>query len=93
MIKDTNLFEAVGFPDPDILQIKQEAVKFLRSRLLETGMSQAELARRAELEPSHVSEMLASRLTRFGIDRLNRALGVFGSSIVTSYSLRVREAA
>jgi len=93
MIKADNMFAAVGFPDADSLQIKQDAVDLLREQLTRTGLSQAELARRAGLEPSHVSEMLAGKLTRFGIDRLNRALAVFGMTIRTSYRIESVKAA
>ena len=88
-----NLFDAAGFPDADDLQIKQEAVEQLRLRITEAGLSQADLARQAGLEPSHVSEILAGRLTRFSIERLNRALAVFGLSIEVRYRLVDRKAA
>ncbi len=88
MIKTTNPFLAAGLPDADSLLIKQEAVEYLRQRLTESEMSQAELARRAELEPSHISEMLAGKLTRFSIERMNRALAVFGATIEVAYRLK-----
>lgn len=88
-----NLFDAAGFPDADDLQIKQEAVEQLRLRITEAGLSQADLARQAGLEPSHVSEILAGRLNRFSIERLNRALAVFGLSIEVRYRLVDRKAA
>lgn len=88
LIKKTdNPFRDAGLPDPELLAIKQEAVEFLRAKLHETGLSQAELARRSDLEPPHVSEMMAGRLNRFGIERINRALAVFGAEIKIEYRL------
>jgi predicted XRE-type DNA-binding protein len=50
-------------------------------------MSQTELARKADCERSHISEMLSGRLERFSLDRINRVLAVFGASIQVSYQL------
>jgi predicted XRE-type DNA-binding protein len=72
---------------PDMATVKAAAVAFLRDRLSETGMSQTELARKADCERSHISEMLSGRLERFGLDRINRVLAVFEASIQVSYQL------
>jgi transcriptional regulator with XRE-family HTH domain len=69
----------------DATSVKSAAIDFLRDKLTETGMSQTELAKRAGLERSHVSEMLAGRLARFSVDRVNRALAVFEVRIESSY--------
>lgn len=87
LIRDANPFRTVGFPDADELLVKQQGVELLRRRLNESGMTQAELAQKAGLEPSHVSEMLSGRLARFGIERINRALAVFHAEIKVSYDL------
>jgi len=88
LIKKTdNPFRDAGLPEPDLLAVKQEAVEFLRAKLHETGMSQAELARRADLEPPYVSEMMAGHLNRFNIERINQALTVFGAEIKVEYRL------
>jgi predicted XRE-type DNA-binding protein len=50
-------------------------------------MSQTELARKADCERSHISEMLSGRLERFSLDRINRVLAVFEASIQVSYQL------
>lgn len=90
--RGTNPFALAGLGDADALAAKQQAVAFLRARLRAEKMSQTELARRAGLAPSHVSEMLSGRLARFGIDRFNAALAVFGSRIAVAYRLE-KEAA
>jgi predicted XRE-type DNA-binding protein len=72
---------------PDMATVKAAAVAFLRDRMSETGMSQTELARKADCERSHISEMLSGRLERFSLDRINRVLAVFGASIQVSYQL------
>lgn len=92
ILRDRNPFAAAGLPQPDLLAAKQGAVEFLRDALRRSGVTQAELARRAGLEPSHVSEMLAGRLTRFGVERINAALAVFGGRIAVSYALEVETA-
>ena len=72
---------------PDLATVKAAAVAFLKDRMSETGMSQTELARKADCERSHISEMLSGRLERFSLDRINRVLAVFGASIRVSYQL------
>ena len=67
---------------------KLAAVEFLRAKLNETGMSQAELAKRAGLARSHVSEMLAGRLARFSVERVNRAILVFNAQIEATYQFK-----
>jgi predicted XRE-type DNA-binding protein len=74
----------------DAATAKAAAVAFLRAKLAETGMSQTELAQKSGLERSHVSEMLAGRLARFGMDRVNRALAVFNAHIETKYQFKIQ---
>jgi predicted XRE-type DNA-binding protein len=72
---------------PDMATVKAAAISFLKDRMSETGMTQTELARKADCERSHISEMLSGRLERFSLDRINRVLAVFGASIQVSYQL------
>ena len=72
----------------DVVAVKSAAVEFLRTKLDDTGMSQTELAKLAGLERSHISEMLAGRLARFSLGRINRALAVFNAEIETRYRFR-----
>jgi transcriptional regulator with XRE-family HTH domain len=72
---------------PDMATVKAAAISFLKERMSETGMTQTELARKADCERSHLSEMLSGRLERFSLDRINRVLAVFGASIQVSYQL------
>ena len=74
----------------DLAVVKSAAVQFLLAKLDDTGMSQTELAKLAGLERSHISEMLAGRLERFSLSRLNRALAVFNAEIETSYRFKPR---
>ena len=74
-----------GMTTGNAATVKSAAIDFIRGRLAETGMSQTELAKRAGLERSHVSEMLAGRLARFSVDRVNRALAVFNARIEAHY--------
>jgi predicted XRE-type DNA-binding protein len=69
----------------NVVAVKSAAVEFLRAKLDDTGMSQTELAKLAGLERSHISEMLAGRLARFSLSRINQALAVFNAEIETSY--------
>ena len=69
----------------DAGMVKSAAIDFLRGKLIESGMTQTELAQRSGLARSHVSEMLAGRLARFSVDRVNRALAVFEARIEASY--------
>ena len=71
-----------------MVAVKSAAVEFLRTKLDDTGMSQTELAKLAGLERSHISEMLAGRLARFSLGRINRALAVFNAEIETRYRFR-----
>jgi transcriptional regulator with XRE-family HTH domain len=66
---------------------KAAAISFLKDRMSETGMTQTELAQKADCERSHISEMLSGRVERFSLDRINRVLAVFGASIQVSYRL------
>ena len=72
----------------NVVAVKSAAVEFLRAKLDDTGMSQTELAKLAGLERSHISEMLAGRLARFSLSRINRALAVFNAEIETSYRFK-----
>ena len=72
----------------NVVAVKSAAVEFLRAKLDATGMSQTELAKLAGLERSHISEMLAGRLARFSLSRINRALVVFEAEIETSYQFK-----
>ena len=73
---------------PNVVAVKSAAVEFLRAKLDDAGMSQTELAKLARLERSHISEMLAGRLARFSLSRINRALAVFNAEIETSYQFK-----
>jgi predicted XRE-type DNA-binding protein len=75
----------MGIITADLVVVKSAAVQFLRDRLDDSGMSQTELAKLAKLERSHISEMLAGRLERFSLSRVNQALAVFNAEIETSY--------
>jgi transcriptional regulator with XRE-family HTH domain len=72
----------------DVVAVKSAAVEFLRAKLDDAGMSQTELAKLAGLERSHISEILAGRLARFSLSRINRALAVFNAEIETSYQFK-----
>jgi transcriptional regulator with XRE-family HTH domain len=52
-------------------------------------MSHIQLAKKADCERSHISEMLSGRvlIERFSLARINRVLAVFGASIRVSYRL------
>jgi predicted XRE-type DNA-binding protein len=67
--------------------VKAAAISFLKDRVSETEMTHTELARKADCERSHISEMLSGRVERFSLDRINRVLAVFGASIQVSYRL------
>jgi len=75
----------MGVVTADLAAVKSAAVQFLRDRLDDSGMSQTELAKLAKLERSHISEMLAGRLERFSLNRVNQVLAVFNAEIETSY--------
>jgi predicted XRE-type DNA-binding protein len=72
----------------NVAAVKSTAVEFLRAKLDDSGMSQTESAKLAGLERSHISEMLAGRLTRFSLNRINRALAVFNAETETSYQFK-----
>ena len=67
--------------------VKAAAISFLKARMSESGMTQTELARKADCERSHISEMLSGRVERFSLDRINRVLAVFGANIRATYQL------
>jgi predicted XRE-type DNA-binding protein len=67
--------------------VKAAAISFLKARMSESAMTQTELARKADCERSHISEMLSGRVERFSLDRINRVLAVFGANIRVSYQL------
>jgi predicted XRE-type DNA-binding protein len=71
----------------DMEAVKAAAISFLRQRLSESGMSHTQLAKKADCERSHISEMLSGRVERFSLARINRVLAVFGASIRVSYRL------
>ena len=71
----------------DMAAVKAAAISFLKARMSENGMTQTELARKADCERSHISEMLSGRVERFSLDRINRVLAVFKASIQVSYRL------
>lgn len=73
--------------EADMAAVKAAAISFLKDRVSETGMTHTELARKADCERSHISEMLSGRVERFSLDRINRVLAVFGASIQVSYRL------
>jgi predicted XRE-type DNA-binding protein len=76
-----------AFDSADLEAAKAAAISFLRQRVSESGMSHTQLAKKADCERSHISEMLSGRLERFSLARINRVLAVFGASIQVSYRL------
>ena len=54
---------------------KAAAISFLKDRMSETGMTQTELAQKADCERSHISEMLSGRVERFASIVSSRYLG------------------
>jgi len=77
--KIDNPFEPLD--DAGELLVKHEAVELIESEMRRRGLTQTDLARRAGLKQPHISDMLRRRLDRFGVDRLNRVLAVFGARI------------
>lgn len=75
----------MGVVTADLVVVKSAAVQFLRDRLDDSGMTQTELAKLAKLERSHISEMLAGRIKRFSLSRMNQVLAVFNAEIETTY--------
>ena len=76
-----------AFDSADLEAAKAAAISFLRQRVSESGMSHTQLAKKADCERSHISEMLSGRVERFSLARINRVLAVFGASIQVSYRL------
>ncbi len=71
-----NPFADVGLPNAEELLAKTEAMMFIKVKLRELRIRQVDLAKLANMPESNVSEILSGRLTRYGIDRINRLLAI-----------------
>ena len=85
-----NVFADLGLKDADELLIKAELV-FQMARLIEKkGLTQAEVAKRTELDQPKISRLLNGHLSGFSVDRLFAILNRLGHSIEVRISTKER---
>lgn len=70
-----NVFADMGMPDAEERLAKAERSRTIRRAIHERGLTAARVEELLELEPGEVSDLLRGRLSRFGLERLERCLG------------------
>lgn len=87
MIRTVTANPFAGLEGSELLLVKHRAAEIIESEMKARGLSQEALAKLCGMHQPHVSEILQRKLDRFGIDRLNRVLAVFGRRIATHYEI------
>ena len=89
-VSSGNVFADLGLPDPEERLLKAELV-FKIARLIEKkGLTQAEVAKRTELDQPKISRLLNGHLSGFSVDRLFAVLNRLGHSVEVRISAKER---
>lgn len=89
-VSSGNVFADLGLPDAEERLLKAELI-FKIARLIEKkGLTQAEVAKRTELDQPKISRLLNGHLSGFSVDRLFAILNRLGHSVEVRISAKER---
>ena len=83
---DGNIFADLNLPDAENLKLRSELMIAIRKWVTDTGMTQAEAAKRLNTTQPILNDVLRGRYERFTIDRLVNLLDAAGLRITVSVS-------
>ena len=86
---DGNIFADLNLPDAENLKLRSELMIAIRKWVKDTGLTQAEAARRLNTTQPILNDVIRGRYERFTIDRLVNMLDAAGLRV----SVSVRKAA
>ena len=88
-LSDGNIFADLNLPDAENLKLRSELMIAIRKWVKDTGLTQAEAARRLNTTQPILNDVIRGRYERFTIDRLVNMLDAAGLRV----SVSVRKAA
>ena len=89
-VSSGNVFADLGLPNAEERLLKAELI-FKIARLIEKkGLTQAEVAKRTELDQPKISRLLNGHLAGFSVDRLFAILNRLGHSVEVRISAKER---
>ena len=83
---DGNIFADLNLPDAENLKLRSELMIAIRKWVKDTGLTQAEAAKRLNTTQPIVNDILRGRYEKFTIDRLVKMLDAAGLHISVSVS-------
>ena len=83
---DGNIFADLNLPDAENLKLRSELMIAIRKWVHNTGLTQAEAARRLNTTQPILNDVLRGRYERFTIDRLVKMLDAAGLRVSVSVS-------
>lgn len=90
-----NVFEDLGFPKSEALELKRKAkaIRQLREHIEERGLSQAEVSAITGLTQCDVSNLVNGKIDRFSIERLMKIAEAFEGEVTLEFHFPHRQAA
>lgn len=85
-----NVFADIGLADAEELLLKAKLVVEIVQLIEKKGLTQAEVARRTELDQPKISRLLNGHLSGFSVDRLFAILNRLGHSVEVRISSKER---
>ena len=83
---DGNIFADLNLPDAENLKLRSELMIAIRKWVKDTGLTQAEAARRLNTTQPILNDVIRGRYERFTIDRLVNMLDAAGLRVSVSVS-------
>lgn len=83
---DGNIFADLNLPDAENLKLRSELMIAIRKWVKDTGLTQAEAAKRLNTTQPIVNDILRGRYEKFTIDRLVKMLDAAGLRVSVSVS-------
>ena len=83
---DGNIFDDLDLPDAENLKLRSELMIAIRKWVKDTGLTQAEAARRLNTTQPILNDVIRGRYARFTIDRLVNMLDAAGLRVSVSVS-------
>ena len=83
---DGNIFADLNLPDAENLKLRSELMIAIRKWVKDTGLTQAEAAKRLNTTQPILNDVIRGRYERFTIDRLVKMLDAAGLHISVSVS-------
>lgn len=83
---DGNIFADLNLPDAENLKLRSELMIAIRKWVKDTGLTQAEAAKRLNTTQPILNDVIRGRYEKFTIDRLVKMLDAAGLHISVSIS-------